>query len=239
MKLSVLGSSSKGNCYILENRDEALIIEVGISIKDLKKSLNFNISKVVGCLVTHQHNDHSKYIKNIVEMGIYTLALKEVWESKQINSPYAINITMGKGYKFGNFKVIPFNACHDVACVGYIVDHSEIGRLFFLTDSYMCEYKIPKMNHILIECNYSDKELSKAIFEGRTLPSQKERLLTSHMELSNCINMLNANDLNNVSEIMLIHLSENNSNENYFLSEVERATGKIVYIANPGLTIEL
>lgn len=55
MKLKVLGSSSKGNCYLLESDKEVLIIELGISFKEIKKALNFDISKVVGALVTHEH----------------------------------------------------------------------------------------------------------------------------------------------------------------------------------------
>ena len=60
MVLKVLGSSSQGNCYILENRDEALIIEAGVRFIEVKKALGFDIRKVSGCLITHQHNDHAK-----------------------------------------------------------------------------------------------------------------------------------------------------------------------------------
>ena len=59
MKLKVLGSNSLGNCYILENKDEALILEAGIKLVNVKKALNYNISKIVGCLVSHEHNDHA------------------------------------------------------------------------------------------------------------------------------------------------------------------------------------
>ena len=45
MELKVLGSSSSGNCYILDNGSEALIIEAGIRFMEVKKALDFNISK--------------------------------------------------------------------------------------------------------------------------------------------------------------------------------------------------
>jgi hypothetical protein len=38
MVLKVLGSSSKGNCYILENSQEALIIEAGISFSKVRSA---------------------------------------------------------------------------------------------------------------------------------------------------------------------------------------------------------
>ena len=47
MKLKCLGSGSSGNCYILENDSEALIIEAGIPFMTVKKALDFNINKIV------------------------------------------------------------------------------------------------------------------------------------------------------------------------------------------------
>lgn len=239
MVLKVLGSSSQGNCYILENKNEALIIEAGVRFIEVKKALGFDIRKVSGCLITHQHNDHAKYIKAMVESGFQTLALEEVWTAKGVTGSRAYCIERGKGYRFGRFKVLPFDACHDVPCVGYLIDHPETGRIMFLTDSCMCEYVFPGLNQVMIECNYSDAKLVEAINAGRTLPSQRERLMTSHMELNTCKGFLCANDLTNVANIVLLHLSDNNSDEKNFVSEIERQTGKVVYAAHTGLEIEL
>ena len=239
MELKVLGSSSSGNCYILDNGNEALILEAGIRFIDVKKALGSNLRKVAGCLITHQHNDHAKYIKAMVESGFYTLALPEVWAAKQVTGSRCIDVKPGRGYKLGRFKVMPFSACHDVPCVGYLIEHPDCGRLFFLTDSCMCEYRFVGLNNVLVECNYSDKKLIEAIRDGRTLPSQRERLMTSHFELHSCESFLAANDLSQVSNVVLLHLSDNNSDEPFFVSEIERLTGKAVYAARPGLTINI
>lgn len=239
MILKVLGSSSSGNCYILDNGKEALIIEAGIRFLDVKKALDFQIRKVVGCLITHQHNDHAKYIKSMVDCGFYTLALPEVLTAKDVSGSRVISLELGKGYKFGNFKVAPFSACHDVPCVGYLIDHPDTGRIMFLTDSCMCEYVFPELNHVLIECNYSDRKLIESINAGNTMPSQRNRLLTSHMELETCKGILLANDLSNVSNVVLLHLSENSGDEPVFISEIQKVTGKVVYVAKPNLMINL
>ncbi|HDY88547.1 MAG TPA: MBL fold metallo-hydrolase [bacterium] len=55
VNLQILGSSSKGNCYILSNDTEALIIEVGVKFSKIKEAVNFNISKIVGVLLSHAH----------------------------------------------------------------------------------------------------------------------------------------------------------------------------------------
>ena len=60
MKLKVLSSNSSGNAYILEDKDEILLIECGVSFKKIKEGINFDLNKVVGVLISHEHKDHSK-----------------------------------------------------------------------------------------------------------------------------------------------------------------------------------
>lgn len=55
MHLTVLGSGSNGNTYLLESNDEVLILDCGISLIEVKKSLNFDLSKIVGCFISHSH----------------------------------------------------------------------------------------------------------------------------------------------------------------------------------------
>lgn len=239
MELKVLGSSSAGNCYILDNGKEALILEAGIAFPKVKKALGFNLRKVAGCLITHQHNDHAKYIRNMGDSGITTLALPEVWTAKQVAGSRAIAIRPGKGYKLGRFKVLPFPAFHDVPCVGYHIMHPECGRLMFLTDSCDCLQIFPNLSHLLIECNYSNYKLLEAVNKGYTLKSQIERLPNSHMELDTCKRVISEHDLSLVQNIVLLHLSAQNSDREHFISEIERLTGKVVYAANPGLTLDI
>lgn len=239
MKLKVLGSSSAGNCYVLDNGNEALILEAGVAFAKVKKALGFNLRKVAGCLITHQHKDHAKYIRNVVECGITTLALPEVWTAKQIESSRAVAVQPYKGYKLGRFKVLPFPACHDVPCVGYHIIHPDCGRMLFLTDSCDCLQIFPQLNHLLIECNYSTFNLLEAVNKGYTLKSQIERLPNSHMELDTCKRVIREHDLTDVQEIVLLHLSAHNSDREHFISEIERHTGKVVYAASPGLTIDI
>ncbi|MGV8135870.1 MAG: hypothetical protein AB2L20_11705 [Mangrovibacterium sp.] len=240
MKLQVLGSSSSGNCYILETASEALIIEAGIKFVNVKKALNFNLRKVVGCLISHQHGDHAKYIKEMLECGIHTLALPEVFDAKKVDGHSAVKISgSGKGYKFGSFKVVPFPACHDVPCVGFLIDHPESGLILFITDSFTCEYTFTGLNHIMIECNYSDYKLIRNIEKGLVPSFQRTRLMSSHMELNTCKEVLRSNDLSSVTNVILLHLSSQNSDEELFTSEIQKTTGKSVYVANPGLSMDL
>lgn len=238
MLLKVLGSSSSGNCYILDNGTEALIIEAGIKFQDVKKALKFNIRKVAGCVVTHHHGDHSKYLKDMA--GTFpTLALKDVFDFRDVHTHKCIEIQPLRGYQVGNFKVLPFPVNHDVPTVGYMIDHPDMGRLIFATDTCSLDTWVPDVQHVMIECNYSLKYLAEAVSEGRTYAKQLERLPKAHLSLADCKEVLKENDLSKVSEILLIHLSANNSAAEEFEKEIADATGKTVYIASPGMELEL
>ena len=65
-----LSSGSNGNCYYLGNEETALLIDVGIGGRTIKKRLEDNglsISKVEMILVTHNHIDHIKYLGSVAE----------------------------------------------------------------------------------------------------------------------------------------------------------------------------
>ena len=45
MRMTILGSSSKGNCYVLQNDSEAIIIEAGVKLSEVKKALGWNTDR--------------------------------------------------------------------------------------------------------------------------------------------------------------------------------------------------
>ncbi|KYH35865.1 putative metallo-hydrolase YycJ [Clostridium tepidiprofundi DSM 19306] len=240
MKLKVLWSGSSGNCYLLQGKEETLILECGISYKKILKGLNFYLNKVVGCLVSHEHKDHSKAIQDLMKNGIDIYTSKGTAETCGVTGYRVKLLESEKVTKIGSFIILPFETQHDAAePLGFLIYHKEIGNLLFITDSYYCKYKFHDLNHILVECNYSDEILKENLEQGLIPNSLKNRLLKSHFSLANVKGFLNATDVKAVKEIILIHLSDRNSNAVGFKTEVEKFTGKPVYIANKGLEIEL
>ncbi len=238
MNLKVIGTGSKGNCYILENDSEALIIEAGVNIKAIKQALNFNVNKVVGCIVSHEHMDHAKSINELLKTGISTYASKGTFSSLNIENHRAIPIENKRLVNIGKFKVMPFDVQHDAAePFGFIIKHSECGNILFLTDTFYCAYTFNNLNNILIETNYSKKIIDAKVKAGASPEFLRNRIIKSHMSLENCLKMLKANDLSKVNNIVLIHLSDSNSNEVEFKDTVELATNKTVTVANNGISI--
>lgn len=231
MKLKVIGSSSAGNGYILENDREALLIEAGCRFSEVKKALNFNIRKVVGCVVSHEHKDHARYVEEVKAVGIPVLGSESITPSKVIEPKH--------GYRLGSFRIIPLPVEHDVPCFAFLVQHDDMGKLLFVTDTMNFNYRIEGLSHILIEANYSDKRLEDNIESGLLPESLRERIIRSHMEIGTTIDVLKSLDLSAVWNIVLIHLSEGNGDAEGFIQRILNETGRIPVIATPGLAMNI
>jgi phosphoribosyl 1,2-cyclic phosphodiesterase len=240
MKLKVIGTGSKGNAYILSNGDEALLIEAGVNIKEIKQALDFDYSKVVGCIVSHEHLDHCKSANDLMRLGIdvYTGAKTH----QKINGDVihkAMPIASRETIKLGNFKIMAFDVKHDaVEPLGFLIEHPDCGKVLFLTDTYYCKYTFPGLNNIIIEANYSKEIIDKKFGPDSDKEFLRNRILKSHFSLANCKDMLKANDLRQVNNIVLIHLSDSNSDEKQFVKEVTELTYKNVCAAFNGMEID-
>ena len=231
MVLKVIGSSSAGNGYILENDREALLIEAGVRFSDVKKALGYNIRKVVGCVVSHEHKDHARYVEEVKAAGIPVLGGEGVNPTRVIEPR--------RGYRLGGFQVIPLPVEHDVPCYAFIVRHEDMGKLLFVTDTMTFNYRIDGLSHILIEANYSDVRLDENIEAGLLPESLRERIIRSHMEIGTTIDVLKSLDLSAVWNIVLVHLSEGNSDAADFIQRIEAETGRTATIAVPGLVMSM
>lgn len=242
MELTVLGSSSKGNAYIIQNQAEAIILECGVPFMEVKKALSFNISKVVGCLCTHEHSDHSGYLKDVLKARIPVYMSAGTNRKACPENAHFLPFLCEAGVKFkiGNFTVLPFNVKHDCEePLGFYIKHRETGNVLFATDTFYLPNTFAGLNNILLECNYRMDLLQQNIEAGRIPAALRDRTLQSHMSFDTCKEALLANDLTKVNNIVLLHLSDGNSNADEFKRDIHQATGKRVHVADKGLKIKL
>ena len=239
MKLKVLGSTSKGNCYILENDHEALIIEAGISISRVRKALDQDLHKVAGCLISHSHNDHAGHMMMYAKAGIRIFSSRAVFNTRRINKLRSKGMLLEPGQVcfIGGFQVVSFDVNHDIPCLGFLITHPDSGRIAFITDTFKFDNSFNDIDHFLIECNYANDILDNNVVTGIIHPGLRKRIRVSHMELENCKAALMANDLVKARQIILLHLSDNNSCRVRFREEVAAVTGKEVFIATSGAEI--
>lgn len=231
ISITTLASSSKGNCYHITDGKTPLLLEAGIKFKEIQRMLKFQTSDIAGCLVTHEHGDHTKGLKDVLKAGIDCYMSSGTAEAVKIVHHRIKQVKVKERFQIGTWNIMSFDVNHDVAePLGFLMVNQAGEKLLFATDTYYIKYKFPGLTHIMIECNYSIEILDANIEKGRVPGVMKRRLLRSHFSLENVKEFFKANDLSKVQEIWLLHLSDNNSDENLFKDEIEKLTGKLVFI---------
>lgn len=238
MTLHILSTGSKGNCYLLgSDNNEVLMLDMGVPFKNIKQALDFDLNKAVGALLTHSHKDHSKYAKDVLNAGIKVYSSKETFAELGLSEHHnAKGLEHLKKYQIDSFTVIPFDLVHDVRCFGYLIDHKEMGLTCFITDTHYSPYKFKGLNNIIIEANYSEKIIDEKLKEDKWF--LRDRIIESHQSLETCIKFLKNNDLGKVNNIVLIHLSDSNSDETMFELDVLDAVKIRPHIAHAGMEID-
>lgn len=241
MKLKILGSSSSGNCYLFQANDgETLIVECGIDIKEIKKALNFDLTHVSGCCISHEHGDHAKSVQKMLDAGIDCYMSEGTKATLAIEHHRAYVLPKLEKVRIGGYTVMAFKTQHDCTDpVGFLIHHPEMGLTLFATDTFYIEYTFQGLNNILIECNYAKDILYKNVSAGIITKTLKDRTLKSHFELENVKSFLKANDLSGIRNICLLHLSDRNSDADRFQKEIHELTGINTTIADTGVEIDL
>ena len=116
MKLKVLGSSSSGNCYLIEaSEKDKLILDAGINFKEVQRELRFDFKGIQGVLITHEHMDHLKYAPSFALNGINVYASAGTFEKLELKGHRFKIIKALQQFEIGNFIILPFDTQHDAA----------------------------------------------------------------------------------------------------------------------------
>ena len=228
MKLKCIATGSTGNCYALtSNNGETLILDCGISIKEIKKGLNWNIKDVVGVLCTHKHLDHSKSVEDFETMGI------------QILAPYLGDSC--KPMNIGEFTVKPFDLTTvdgrwthtnadgtECPCYGFLITHKEMGKLLYITDTELIKWRFKDINHILLGVNF-DKDLVD------TDNPKANHVFRGHLSIDTACDFVKANYSDSLQNVIMCHLSSENADRDSFIEKMKKvACGANVDVAERG-----
>lgn len=238
MELRIVGSSSKGNGYLLEAENgDQLLIEAGCHLREYQEVGRLKRSRARGMIVSHEHGDHCKYVREFTSAGIDVYSTAAVKE----NNKFGVTaVEHGKTYQVGDFRVTPLKVEHDVDCFAYLIHHGECGVIEFATDCWNLHQVVKGVSHYLIEANYQDDILDEAVRTGRTTPSMADRVRLSHMSLKHCVEYLKMCDAGKTAKtITLIHASERHLDKKHAELTVAGQTGVPTWVAKNGLEIVL
>ncbi|MGY3186487.1 MBL fold metallo-hydrolase [Lysinibacillus sp. TE18511] len=231
IQIKTLATGSKGNCYHITDGSTPLLLECGISFKQIQQGVNFETSILGGVLVTHEHKDHCKGVESVLNRGLDVYMSKGTQGALQLNHHRIKTVESKKRFKVGTWTILPFDVQHDVnEPLGFLLQSDNGSKLLFATDTYYVKYRFSGLNYIMIECNYDQQTLDENVESGRVHPAMRKRVMRSHFSLENLLEFFKANDLSKVEEIHLLHLSDGNSNTERIFKAVARVTGKMIFI---------
>ena len=193
MQLTCLGSGSSGNCFLLEDDGEILILDAGVKFKQLltcKRLTSF--SRVAGALITHEHKDHSLCVPQLVKAGV------EVYSPNNLVTRYK--------YKVGRYAVMPFLCYHDVVNYGYVIRCPSGATVVYATDTAA----LPLIKHVdvwIVECNYTGRLWAENVSKTDRMFEYFGRVKECHMGLETLQGYFKSLQTPTAA-IFLTHLSE-------------------------------
>lgn len=232
MKIQVLGTGSSGNCYKVKIGRATLLLECGLPFKVIQKKLNFKVSEIDACLVTHEHMDHAKAVKDLMKAGVDCYMTKGTAEVLGVSGHRLKTFRLFEKARYysevlKDLIIVPFEAVHDVAePVSYFIKtRYDDESLVFVTDTAYLKYKIPDCECLMIECNYVKSRLDENVRLGNINTNLRNRIVKNHLSLESLVEALRAASLDRCKKIYLLHLSDGNSDEKLIKRTIQEMTG--------------
>ena len=217
--IASLNSGSNGNCYYLGNDSEAILVDAGISCREIEKRmrrLGLNIYKIKAVFVSHEHSDHIKGIAVLsrkYKLPVYITADTLMHSGLNLDKEMVRHFSINEQIDIGSISVASFSKRHD-ACdpCSFIIRSNHIQVGVFTDIGFACENVI---NHFqlchaaFLESNYDDEMLEN----GRYPYHLKRRIRGGLGHLSNkqALDLFLKYKPAFMSHLLLSHLSQNNN----------------------------
>ena len=245
-RFTVLGSGSGGNTSYLETDQTRLLIDAGLSGRQIRLRLELlgrSPETLDGILITHEHTDHTQGLKALcskLEIPVYCNRLTA--DELRFKLKTRLNVQKfitGETFEIGDVTVENFSVPHDAQePVGFHLKTSD-GNIGVLTDlgqaTRLVLERVRGANVLFIEANYDLNLLQQ---DTRRPWSIKQRIMSRHGHLSNgdaaeAIETLANGTLRNV---VLGHLSSDCNTPEIARNRVAEALGQ-AGINDIGITV--
>ena len=222
LEICAIASGSNGNCYYIGNEKDAVLIDAGISCKQIVKRMaarGLDIEKIKAVFITHEHSDHlrgARVTAKKLRVPVYMTAKTYVASYNNLKPDYPRFFEPGDVTEVGLFKIHSFLKNHDASdpC-SFRVEYSGKNIGIFTDIGEPCEnvkLHLQKCDALFLETNYDETMLR----EGRYPYYLKQRILSDFGHLSNlqALKLLQEFAGLNLKHVFLSHLSaENNTPE--------------------------
>lgn len=191
MDVTILGSSSSGNCTIVRDGDRALILDAGLAASRIVEGMEcLGLSSVEGMLITHEHSDHARGLKNLAKRlaaPVFTTSqTAAALRRSGVEAGWRI-FASGSAFELAGFKVQTFSVPHDAADpVGFVIGDAAGARFAAVTDLGFATRQVIEaargVDALLVEANHDEELLQR---DTKRPWSVKQRITSRHGHLSN------------------------------------------------------
>lgn len=195
VRLTVLGSGSSGNCAVVSTGRTTLLIDAGLSAKQIcvrLEAAGYSLDQIDGILLTHEHQDHTNGLEVLSSkrpLALYATALTQetlLNSLKFRRAPSWRLMNTGSAFEFQDLRIESFPVPHDaVDPVGFVIADEE-SRLGVLSDvgfvTNLIKDRLKAADSLFIEANY-DTQLLEA--DTKRPWATKQRISSRHGHLSN------------------------------------------------------
>ena len=217
MRVCSLASSSKGNCTLVYNDEKIIIVDMGITLKELEEKLiklKLDIANVIAVLVSHEHGDHTRgltalYKKYGVPIYCHYNSVDGVINKTKVPLDAIVRFSHAD-FEIEDFLIETFEVSHDVYCVGFNIYEND-RKISIVTDlGYTTNGIVERLYEsrlVILEANHDEKMLVASTKYPAML---KNRILSKKGHLSNINSAKVVATLaeHNVKQILFAHLSE-------------------------------
>ena len=218
--ITSLNSGSNGNCYYVGNATEAILIDAGISCREIEKRmkrLGLLMDNIKAVFVSHEHSDHIKGLPTLVkkyQLPVY-ITPQTMHHGRLHFEDYLVkNFQSHEPAIIGGLSVTPFPKFHDASDpYSFIVSCDNIYVGVFTDIGAPCQHLIKyfqKCHAAFLEANYDEEMLEK----GGYPIYLKNRIRGGMGHLSNkqALELFINHRPKFMSHLLLSHLSKNNNN---------------------------
>jgi len=223
-KIMSLASGSSGNCYYIGNKQYGILIDAGIGMRTIRKSLReygIALETIMAVLVTHDHADHIKSVAglgNKLHIPVYATDIVHACIKRSKYNDHDLTqsrriVETHKPFVIRDLEIVAFEVPHDtIENVGYqikigdktIVLITDVGTITDTVSKYAAT-----ANLLILEANYDNDML----VNGRYPDYLKKRISSGMGHLSNDFagKLLTSIYTKEMDEVWLCHLSKDNN----------------------------
>ena len=217
--ITSLNSGSNGNCYYIGNRDEAVLIDAGISCKETEirmQRLDLQLSKVKAIFISHEHSDHIKGVALLSKKYQIPVYITEQTH-RQTRMKFEKNLfhrfRANEAVQIGNLSIMPFKKFHDaVDPHSFTIASASVTVGVFTDIGIVCDqiiHHFKQCHAVFLEANYDVEMLSN----GNYPIYLKQRITngTGHISNEQAMELFNIHRSSHLTHLFLSHLSKNNN----------------------------